>query len=523
MEKLSFFKSYPAIIFCLSLFTHILISSIGFNHSLSDRHGFRQTQTAISVYYMVKDEYKLNYEVPVFGPPWSVPFEFPTYQFIVTFIIKLFEINIEQTGRLVSLLFFYLTILTIIHILKKINIPHRYEFIIASIMLLNPIYLFWSRTFMIESFALWLAIFYHYWILELAQNPKLKIAIILSIVSGILATLTKVTTFSLIVLPSLVLYIYFYRKSHKTTNNIQTLKALLLNFLPGLLISASIFLIWTNFADNIKTSNLLSAECCVSTKMHEWNFGTISQKLSPQTWTIIFSNIKNYIISPYWLILFLFSILFIKKKRLFILIYLSAFLLGPIVYTNLYKVHDYYFYANTIYLLLAIGIMFTNLLEKSKLKVVTKALILPIFLFFSFFLYSKSYLLYQINNNKYPEIGEIINKITKQNDVILIYGFNWSPELAYYSKRKAIMDIYNYPLDDLRIKQIINNTGKENIKVMIVNFYNPNIMKSNNSRFLQERIEYLNLNPNPLLIGKSSGIFLNKSSFNSYVKFKKLK
>src|SRR5579862_7514545 len=40
-------------------------------------HAFRQTQTAITSYWMLKGSPWLAYETPVLGPPWSIPFEFP--------------------------------------------------------------------------------------------------------------------------------------------------------------------------------------------------------------------------------------------------------------------------------------------------------------------------------------------------------------------------------------------------------------------------------------------------------------
>jgi hypothetical protein len=51
------------------------------NQPLIDRHEFRQTQTALSALFMQPGlEGLLNYETPVLGAPWSIPFEFPLFQ-----------------------------------------------------------------------------------------------------------------------------------------------------------------------------------------------------------------------------------------------------------------------------------------------------------------------------------------------------------------------------------------------------------------------------------------------------------
>ena len=52
---------------------HILFSLCGWNNSILDHFGFRQSQTAITSYYFMKDGYKIDYEIPVFGPPWRMP------------------------------------------------------------------------------------------------------------------------------------------------------------------------------------------------------------------------------------------------------------------------------------------------------------------------------------------------------------------------------------------------------------------------------------------------------------------
>ena len=76
--------------------------SCGWTHNLLDAHGFRQTQTAISTYYLLKGSSVLAYETPVLGPPWSIPFEFPLYQWLVALAVAVLDLNIESAGRLVS-------------------------------------------------------------------------------------------------------------------------------------------------------------------------------------------------------------------------------------------------------------------------------------------------------------------------------------------------------------------------------------------------------------------------------------
>jgi hypothetical protein len=43
-------------------------------------NGFRQAQTALTSYYLIKNGFSFSYWTPVIGQGWSVPFEFPIYQ-----------------------------------------------------------------------------------------------------------------------------------------------------------------------------------------------------------------------------------------------------------------------------------------------------------------------------------------------------------------------------------------------------------------------------------------------------------
>ena len=70
--------------------------------SILDRYEFRQLQTALSIFWMQREGFHVDYLTPLFGPPWSIPLEFPTYQACVAGLSSLTGLPLEQTGRLVS-------------------------------------------------------------------------------------------------------------------------------------------------------------------------------------------------------------------------------------------------------------------------------------------------------------------------------------------------------------------------------------------------------------------------------------
>ena len=92
-------------LFAAALGYYLWAVSVGWSRPITERHDFRQTQCAITTYYMVKEPFKLAYETPVFGLPWSIPFEFPLYQWTVASVVRLFATPLEQTGRFVGICF----------------------------------------------------------------------------------------------------------------------------------------------------------------------------------------------------------------------------------------------------------------------------------------------------------------------------------------------------------------------------------------------------------------------------------
>jgi hypothetical protein len=191
------FKSWTEkillLIFAVCLIHSLWAISRGWNNPLIDAHAFRQTQTAISVFYLLKGSPWLAYETPVLGVPWSIPMEFPLYQGIVAILVKLFQTPIDQTGRFVSAFFFYLSLIPIYVILSYLQVARAFRWLFLSLFLASPLYLFWARTFMIESTALFFSLAYLACI-AVYFRYKSPIIALLACLFGIAASLTKVTT-----------------------------------------------------------------------------------------------------------------------------------------------------------------------------------------------------------------------------------------------------------------------------------------------------------------------------------------
>ena len=191
--------------FCLCLLIVAVIWSHTINQPLLDLFSFRQCQTAMSSLWMNLDGWDSiwNYKTPEFGVPWSIPFEFPLYQFAVTLSSSFLHTALDPTGRTISCLFFLGAIALAMRFLKQLGLPREVVLGFSILSICSPLYIYWSRTFMIESCA----VFFGFLMLVSMQEYCLKRNFYwlgLMMISSILCALVKVTTW-----PSFVIVAFF--------------------------------------------------------------------------------------------------------------------------------------------------------------------------------------------------------------------------------------------------------------------------------------------------------------------------
>jgi hypothetical protein len=443
--------------FLAALFFSIYTFFVGFTNSILGSHDFRQTQTAISVRALLQGGPWLAYETPVLGPPWSIPFEFPLYQWITAILVRAAEIPIEQAGRLTSILFFLGTLPQLFLILRNLNIPRRGRFIFLSLFLTSPLYLFWSRTIMIESTALFLSVAFLACVTECChEQSKKKLGIVLAIVFGSLAAAVKITTFATFFLAS-GLYVICHQYRMKTLKNLPA-HWLLVFGLPILgLVS------WTHFADGLKAMNPLAEHFITSKALFKWNFGTTDQRISPDLWFgVIFGRaMSDAVFSPLAFFASAFAV-FIASKRwrsLFLTLF-GLYLFAFICFTNLHWVHNYYAYANAIFLVLAIGLGIMSLISSPNNGIRVLGFMLFAFqVVGNIYEYKTGFLdpLQKINIPMDESLIEAVSKHSSPDDVFVIYGDDWSSVIPYMIQRKCIMDREFQPVTSPKIQRSLSN------------------------------------------------------------------
>jgi hypothetical protein len=421
---------WPYVLFAAAGAFFLGASAVGWNNSLLDDNGFRQTQTAISAYYMVGRPPTLAYETPVLGPPWSLPFEFPLYQWLVAGLVTLLGTPLEQTGRLVSVAFFLLSLVPANALLHRLRLAREYRLMVLSLALVSPFYIFWSRTFLMESTALCFGLSYLAFAVACRERPGLKPALGV-LVMGTLAALVKITTFATCFLG--VVLILAYTAFHWKTGRRLWAQGLL-HAVPVVLALA-----WTHYADGVKAQNQFG-QFLTAQALHEWNFGTLEQRLNPESWAAIGRRL-GLMVGHLGMVAVSLVGLFLAGRR-WLEVGFCALLAfsGPVIFLNLHVVHEYYPYANGIYVIAAVGIALAALMERGGVYRRGAAYLLVALLAVSAFRYVQYFYPKQsLNRLQEINVAQAARRVTQPAEVLLIVGCDWSPEIPYYGGRRALM------------------------------------------------------------------------------------
>ena len=452
----------------LSLVFSLWVTTVGWHNTIFDSYGFRQAQTAISAESIRNGGPILRYETPVFGPPWSIPFEFPLYQVLVALLAKLFATPIDQTGRFVSEIFHYLIFFPLASVLARLGLTRVQRIPTLALFAASPFYNFNSRLFLIESTALFLSLMFLDQIFRLVQSQeddKRRLWYITGATTfGMLAGLVKVTTLApFFILATCLLLWHFWREYKNGT--LKTAPALIIGAVC-LALPVAATALWTKFADALKSQNPLGIHE-TSTALKQFNFGTLEQRIDPGNYPNFFYAIDTMVGSRRLALIVLVVGFFLCRRWLWpALVCIALYLIAIEIFFNLHFVHLYYAYANAIFIVIATGIVLGAIVRLPGRTAWIGVVLLAGMLGACVIRYKIYYYdLQHTNWLVHAQTAALVDRTTALDDVILITGLDWSSEVPYQSHRRAIMAPKVPSLSGLR--QAIRNQGPDRIAAVV--------------------------------------------------------
>lgn len=450
-------------IFVVCIVISVGAHCIGITRGLAERqHGFRQTQTAISAFWMLRGGPWLAYETPVLGPPWSIPFEFPLYQWLVALAAAPWPSALDTVGRAMSAILYFVSFWPAFVILRRFGAARSTTFATLSLYALSPLYVFWSATFMIESTAILLCLLSLAFLLDDRRAAPAIVAI-----TSALAALVKVTTyFGFAIAAAFMLVGRAVALRRGGASLASVVRALWLRAVIAGPLPLACALFWTRFSDAKKQEVPFARNFITSAALDSWNFGTRDQKLSWPIWRQILDRTDLDLIGGHWpiLVAVVVGLVFGRARRVLLaaaFIYVAVFA----TFTNLHMVHNYYPYANGVFILAAVGLGVGALLEREKPWAWAGVAALCAILVGQLITYRDGYLKEQTPSDVVRPLAAAIREHTKPDDVLLVYGDDWSSQIPYYAERRTIMDNKTRHLDSPDMRETLALLDRSGLQV----------------------------------------------------------
>jgi hypothetical protein len=456
----------PRVLFLLALVIACWAMTVHLGKPLLGPHSFRQTQTAISTYYMAKDATMFaDYITPVLGKPWRIPMELPVYQWLVARWHNLSGMALDPSGKLVSVLLWLACMAPVWILLRALRFERPQILLTLALLLASPLYLFWSNAFLIESTGVFFALSMVACVVR-GHETKSVPWLVAGLLFGVLAILCKATTWAVAAGAGGLLLVFrdgwpkwrawFARDEEGAPGGTSGPRGsvilaaaslcLLLPFIAGKL--------WLSYGDSIKSANPFARKILLASSPHQakWNYGSWEQKLDPAIWQVIWRHITDQLLVPFPLIgPFLIPLVLLAggiaapRRIPLMLVFLAGFAAGPLVFTNLYYEHSYYWSANGIWLLLAVGTALAGISEFRPQKSwpqITSLALAAVISISGFTAWFQRFLPILTALPKREQITEAWTKpvqaVIPPGRTLLIVGHDWNPTALYYAERMGI-------------------------------------------------------------------------------------
>jgi hypothetical protein len=443
---------------------------------LADVHAFRQTQTALTSYWMLKEGWALAYQTPVAGYPWSIPFEFPIYQALVAILTAFSGFELEAVGRFVSFLFLLACAWPAFAISRRLRLPSSVPWVFCALLWTSPLSVYWGRTFMIETAALFFSFASIPFGIDLIRREGSWRSAALFALFATAGVLQKATTggpvLLFLVLAALLVQV------RRGGISVSTFRALIY---PTAIFSVPLVigLAWTEYTDFVKAQNPLGAHLTAQ-GLSTWNFGTLDQKFSFGNWRLLIWE-RSFLPNAAGLlgvVLLLLPWIGRREDRDFGWVALAAtglFVLPMLIFTNVHVAHEYYQVASVPFLIAALAVVIGGWLPKVSGVIALTPIVTTAVIGSNLLAFGSAYgiVVARSLSEMHPRsiqsytVGQYLREHTKSDSGIVIFGQDWSSEMSFQAQRKSMtapiwfkdyMQVWKNPrayLGDLKLGAIV--------------------------------------------------------------------
>ena len=411
---------------------------LGIANPLLDFYSFRQTQTALSAYWMWRGGPWLAYETPVLGYPWAIPFEVPIFRGWSPHYARWAFLS-TLAAAFSPLAFISAAFGPCGHYLELSGCRKPRFSPPARCFCGRHFTRIGAGRFSWKSCALFFCLLWLALLARFLQTATVG-SFIGAMLAGLAGILCKVTTFPAVAaLGGIMVLADAYRAWSAgmliTRLRVYALAATLV------IVPLAAEIAWVAYSDALKEKNPFGAALLTSKGLFTWFYGTWKQRVGPDLWRIIWDRSLPEIFGSTAILAAIIAGmgLFSRRYVVPILAAVLAFMIPFLVFTNVHIIHNYYQNANAVFALAALGIAIAAIAEDRQRLLAP--LLLAVFVSGQIYFFHRHYvpvIAADYSNDRVFRISLLARKKTQPTESLIVFGQDWSSAVAYYSERKTL-------------------------------------------------------------------------------------
>jgi hypothetical protein len=429
-------------IFVCALLAHFWLATRNWTAGFMPGHEFRQAQTAfISHFVDREDNFSLLYEAPIVGKPWvSVLLEVPVYEWSVVLLSRATGWSQVVSARSITLACFYLTLPALWLLLRRMGLPRDRRLLPLMLVLLCPVYIFYSRAFLMESMELmccaWFLVGY-VGMMDRRRWPWFMFAT----VAGTGASLIKSATFAVWLIPAAAYAAWMLWRDLRSDERWRASLQTVFWGLAGVTVPLGALRLWIELTDPIKAAHA-SAWIFTSANLSlgNWGLNDLAARFSASVWSTLLDRWREALMPP-WLVIvmLLIGLAMLPAQRGRIAGLAAVFFLAQLLFPFAYAYQEYYFYACAVFLLGGFGCILHGLLESRFPRWLCWPLIAVVpaaqlHTYWHFYFPQQ-----MIKSEGGFTFTRTLRDFTPRDSVIIVSGADWAAIVPLHAQRRALM------------------------------------------------------------------------------------
>jgi hypothetical protein len=459
------------VIFIVALLTHAWLATRNWTAGFMPGHEFRQAQTAFIAHFIDRqDDFSPLHEQPLVGKPWvSILLEVPVYEWSVVGLSRLTGLKHVVAARTISLACFYLMLPAVWLLLARLGMERHRRYLTLGLILTCPVYIFYSRAFLMESMELMCCAWFLVGFVGLMDRRRWP-WFVLATVAGTGAALIKSATFAVWLLPAAGYGAWQLGRDWRSRAGWGAALQTVFWGLAGVVVPLGLLRLWIELTDPIKAAHA-SAWIFTSANLSlgNWGLDDFTARFSGKLWGILLERWSEALVKP-WLIgvALVASLVAFPAQRARIAGLAAVFFLAQLLFPYAYAYQEYYFYACAVFLLGALGFGLQGVVD-SRLPRWAAWMLVAVLPLAQLHNYRRYYYPQQVipSHGGHP-FTEALRGATPRESVIVVSGADWAAIIPLYSERRALMIRNGLQYDRAYLERAFADLGDEDVSALVL-------------------------------------------------------